>query len=95
VRDGGRAAAQVARDGHAVPDRAVAALRGGAQAAAALVDELSVLAVNAALQPATGAPAALAESARVAVERAEQVGAELDALLAAVRASGAADASGT
>lgn len=64
---------------------ALAALAGGAVAASALVDELSVLAVNAALQTADAAEA-LAESARVAVERAEQVGTELETTLAAARA---------
>lgn len=77
-----------ARDGHEAGERALAALGSGAQAAAALVDELSVLAVNAAL-PAAGDDA-LAESARIAVERAEQVGTEIDATLAEARASLAA-----
>lgn len=66
-----------------VGDRALQALGSGAAAAAALVDELSVLAVNAALQPA--ADESLAESARIAVERAEQVGTELDTTLAEAR----------
>ena len=82
-----------ARDERDAGARALTALGSGAQAAAALVDELSVLAVNAALQPAGAADDPLAESARVAVERAEQVGTELDATLADARASLAARAS--
>jgi hypothetical protein len=77
-------------DAGAASDRALAALGGGAAAAAALVDELSVLAVNAALQPA--ADPALPESARIAVERAEQVGTELESTLAAARTALAAHA---
>ncbi|MFN8641554.1 MAG: hypothetical protein U0802_07825 [Candidatus Binatia bacterium] len=50
------------------------------------MDELSVLAVNAALPSASPMDDGLAESARVAVERAEQVGTELDATLADARA---------
>lgn len=70
-----------ARDDHDAGSQVLAALDSGASAAAALVDELSVLAVNAALQAGDRAAAddPLAESARVAVERAEQVGTELDA----------------
>ena len=70
-----------ARDERDAGGRALAALGSGAAAAAALVDELSVLAVNAALQHADEGDDALAESARVAVERAEQVGTELDTTL--------------
>ena len=67
----------------------LAALDSGAAAAASLVDELSVLAVNAALQAGERAAAddPLAESARVAVERAEQVGTELDATRAGAHAA--------
>lgn len=83
-----------ARDGRDAGGRALAALGSGALAAASLVDELSVLAVNAALQPVGGAGDALAESARVAVERAEQVGTEIDATLAEARASLAAPVGG-
>ncbi|MBX3027431.1 cache domain-containing protein [bacterium] len=77
----------------AVGHRALAALGSGAAAAAALVDELSVLAVNAALQSAPAADDVLAESARMAVERAERVGTELDGTLTTARA--ALDASAT
>jgi methyl-accepting chemotaxis protein len=73
-----------------VDAQALAALGSGAAAAAALVDELSVLAVNAALTGAGASDDALAESARIAVERAEQVGTEIDGTLAAARAAVAA-----
>ena len=74
-------------DGRDAGGRALAALGSGAAAAAALVDELSVLAVNAALQQDDDSDDALAESARIAVERAEQVGTELDSTLADARAA--------
>ncbi len=79
-----RASAE-ARDERDAGGRALAALGSGAAAAAALIDELSVLAVNAALQNAEDTDDALAESARIAVERAEQVGTELDTTLADAR----------
>jgi methyl-accepting chemotaxis protein len=78
-----------ARDDRDAGSQVLAALDSGASAAAALVDELSILAVNAALQAGDRAAAddPLAESARVAVERAEQVGTELDATRAEAHAA--------